>query len=105
MASDQINRILEAEQEAAQIEKDARVRADSILESARNQAIADREKALREASVTVRQLRADFHATDEKYLSSVRDRAEESARLLRAKVTPNMDSVVAMTVDFIVGKG
>jgi vacuolar-type H+-ATPase subunit E/Vma4 len=105
MASDQINRILEAEKEAAQIDKDARIQVDAILESARSQAIADRENTLREASDTARQLRADFHASDEKTLSSVRERAEESAKALRAKATPNMDSVVALTVDFIVGKG
>lgn len=105
MASDQINRILEAEQKAAQIEKDARVQADAIIESARSQAIADRENALRETADKVRQLRADFLASDGKYLSSVREAAEESARLLRAKATPNIDPVVALTVDFIVGKG
>ena len=105
MASDQINRILEAEQTAAQIEKDARVQADGIIGNAREQAITDRENTLRETADKVRQLRAEFHASDEKTLSSVRERAEESAKALRAKATPNMDSVVALTVDFIVGKG
>ena len=105
MASDQINRILEAEQKAAQIEKDARVQADGIIERAREQAITDRENILGEASDEVRRLRADFHESDEKNLSAARERAEESAKTLRAKATPKMDSVVSLTVDFIVGKG
>ncbi|MDD4096415.1 MAG: hypothetical protein PHP22_09270, partial [Oscillospiraceae bacterium] len=60
MASDQINRILEAEQKAAQIEKDTRIQADGIIERARDQAITDRENTLRETADKVRQLRADF---------------------------------------------
>lgn len=105
MASDQINRILEAEQKAAQIEKDARIHADGIIEHAREQAITNRDNALREASDKVRQLRADFHASNGKHLSSVRESAEESAKALRETTTPKMDSAVSLTVDFIVGKG
>ncbi len=105
MASDQINRILETEKEAAQIEKDARIQADGIMEDVRSKAISGREKTLRDASNKLNQLRADFRANDEEYLASARERAENSAKILREKATPNMDSVVVLTVDFIVGKG
>ncbi len=104
MASDQINKILEAEQKAAQIEKDARVQADAVMDRAREQAVKDRENTLREAEDKARRLRADFLESDGKHLASVRAHAEESARSLRAKATPGIDSVVARTVDFIIGK-
>ncbi|MBN1891226.1 MAG: hypothetical protein JW780_00430 [Clostridiales bacterium] len=105
MASDQINRILEAEKKAAQIEKDARKQADDIAENARSRAVAERERTLRDASEKIRLLKDRFHAKDKEFIASMKAKSETDARKLRETASPNMDSAITATVDLITGKG
>lgn len=104
MASEQIAKVTLAEKEAARIEKDARVKADKIMEEAHKTALADRIRILGKAQKEIEALRASFHTQDKEYRSEISLTAEKSANELRGKTASNRAAAVSAAVDSIIGK-
>ena len=76
MASEQVNRILEAEKKASGIEQDARIKADEILANAQKQAQKDYQEALSNARKKVSDL-YEKHKTSGSSENTASDAASE----------------------------
>ena len=104
MASEQVNRILEAEKKAAGIEQDARIKADEILAKAQKQAQTDYQDALSEARKKVSAL-YEKHKTEGSDENTASDSdAEKAAEKLRDDAEPNREAAIAAAMNILLGR-
>ncbi|MBR5057935.1 MAG: hypothetical protein IKX04_05155 [Clostridiales bacterium] len=104
MASEQVNRILEAEKKASEIEQEARIKADDILAKAQKQAQKDYQDALSAARKRVSDLYEKHKAdgTDENSASD--SAAEKAAEKLRDDAEPKREAAIAATMNILMGR-
>ena len=88
MASEQVNRIVEAEKKAAGFEHEARVKADEILANAQKQAQKEHQDALSAARKHVADL-YEKHKSDGSDENSASDSAAEKAAEKSAETVQN----------------
>ena len=104
MASEQVNRILEAEKKASEIEQDARVKSDEILANAQKQAQKDYQEALSDARKKVAALN-EKHKEDGSSSNSASDVAsEKAAEKLRDEAEPNRESAITAAMNILMGR-
>ena len=104
MASEQVNRILEAEKKAAGIEQDARMKADEILASAQKQAQKEYQEALAEARKKVASL-YEKHKEDGSSSNTANDAAsEKAAEKLRDEAEPNREAAISAAMNILMGR-
>lgn len=104
MASEQVNRILEAEKKASEIEQDARIKSDEILASAQKQAQKDYQEALSDARKKVADL-YEKHKEDGSSSNSANDIAsEKAAEKLRDDAEPNREAAISSAMNILLGR-
>lgn len=104
MASEQVNRILEAEQKAAGFEQEARIKADEILATAQKQAQKEYQDALSSARKHVADL-YEKHKMDGSDENSASDSAaEKAAEKLRDDAEPKREAAIATTMNILMGR-
>ena len=104
MASEQVNRIIEAEKKSADIEAEGRAKADEILAQAQKKAQNEYQEALSAARKKVADL-YEKHKTDgsdEEQASN--DAAEKAAEKLRDDAEPNREAAIAATMNILMGR-
>ncbi len=104
MASEQVNRILEAEKKASEIEQEARVKSDEILANAQKQAQKDYQEALSEARKKVASL-YEKHKEDGSSSNTANDAAsEKAAEKLRDAAEPNREAAISAAMNILMGR-
>jgi len=104
MASEQVNRILEAEKKADEIEQEARLKADEILAKAQKQAQTDYQEALSDARKKVAAL-YEKHKSDGSDENTANDAAsEKAAEKLRDDAEPNREAAISAAMDILMGR-
>ena len=104
MASEQVNRILEAEKKAVEIEQDARIKADEILANAQKQAQKDYQEALSNARKKVANLYEE-HKTSGSNENTASDAAsEKAAEKLRDDAEPNREAAITAAMNILMGR-
>ena len=104
MASEQVNRIVEAEKKAAGFEQEARVKADEILANAQKQAQKEYQDALSAARKHVADL-YEKHKSDGSDENSASDSAaEKAAEKLRDDAEPRREAAITATMNILMGR-
>ena len=104
MASEQVNRILEAEKKAAEIEQEGRAKADDILAQAQKKAQSEYQEALSSARKRVAAL-YEKHKEDGSSESSASDSAaEKTAEKMRDDAEPNREAAITAAMNILMGR-
>ena len=104
MASEQVNRILEAEKKAAEIEQEGRAKADDILAQAQKKAQSEYQEALSSARKRVAAL-YEKHKEDGSSESSASDSAaEKTAEKMWDDAEPNREAAITAAMNILMGR-
>lgn len=104
MASEQVNKILEAEKKAAEIEQEARAKADDIMINAQKQAQKDYQELLAESRKKVTALYDKHKADDSKEDTSGLIADDNASRELRMKAEPNREAAIQAAMNVLLGR-
>ena len=104
MASEQVNRIIEAEKKASDIEAEGRTKADEILANAQKQAQNEYQEALSSARKKVAAL-YEKHKTDGSDEEQASDEAaQKAAEKLRDDAEPNREAAISAAMNILMGR-
>ncbi|MDE5764834.1 MAG: hypothetical protein K2I00_07690 [Ruminococcus sp.] len=99
MASEAVNRILNAEAEADKKIADARRRAEEIIEQAHQQGAVTIQKRIADARAETEKIRKSNNENLSKYWKNADRECEKSLELLRNQVNNNTEKAVSAITD------
>ncbi|MCQ2482836.1 MAG: hypothetical protein MJ153_05075 [Clostridia bacterium] len=104
MASEQVNKILEAEQKAQEIDKEARAKADSIMIEAQKRAQSAYQTALADARKQIADLYDKHKASGSDEDNAVNEADIAAAKKLRDDSSPRREEAVKAVMDILTGR-
>lgn len=104
MASEQVNKILEAEKKASEIEQEARTKADNILVEAQKTAQKEYQDSLVLSRKKVLDL-YDKHNSDNTDAEAAGNLADDEAtREIKSQASKNREAAVKAAMDILLGR-